>query len=234
MSVTLEQNEKIVITEAEVALMSLEELLEMFQPGAEVEVVGLPEPEKKAFVVDNEERANWAIRKIAQVERLLKEKNDLAAAEKSKINLWLSAACKPLHSTIDFMKSRLHSYSLSLKKLDDGFKSRKYPKGSIHLKAQQPELERDPDELKKWVLTRTNGVSEELRDKYIKTETTETFQWAEFKKDCEVLIRPVPESNIPEELWNTETVFIHTPTGKVVDVVDVISREDKFDVKTVD
>ena len=241
MSVVLEQPEKITITESAVASMSLEELLEMFQPGANIEVVSDQAEQPKKFVVDNEERANWALRKIRQAERLLKEKHDLANAEKSKIDLWLTAACKPLQATIDFMNSLLHAYTLSLKKLDAGFKSRKYPKGSIHLKAQQPELERDPDNLKKWV--KDNKVGDEIIDgesknKYIKKETVETFQWAEFKKDCEVVTRPAPteadKAIIPEELWPTETVLIHTPTNKVVDVVNVILREDKFDVKTVD
>lgn len=238
MSVVLEQNEKITITESAVASMSLEELLEMFQPGAEVEIVGdQAEQPKKAFVVDNEERANWALRKITQAKKMLAEKQSLAASEKSKIDLWLTAVSKPITDTINHFEALLHAYSLSLKKLDIGFKSRKYPKGSVHLKAQQPELERDPDDLKKWV--KDNKVGDEIIDgesknKYIKKETVETFQWAEFKKDCKVVTRPVPEKHVPEELWSTETVLIHTPTGKVVDVVRVFPREDKFEVKVTD
>lgn len=236
MSVMLEQNEKITITESAVTSMTLEELLEMFQPGADIEIVKDQEQIKKAFVVDNEERANWALRKVAQARKMLAEKQNLAAAEKTKIDLWLNTVSKPIMDTINHFEHLLHNYSLSLKKLDDKFKSRKYPKGSIHLKTQQPELERDPDELKEWV--KTNGVSAELQAKYIKTETTETFRWAEFKEDCEVVTRPAPteadKAIVPEELWPTETVLIHKPTNKVVNVVNVNVREDKFDVKVTD
>jgi hypothetical protein len=64
----------------------------------------------ETFVIDTQEKATWAARKILQAQTRIAERENLAKTYKARIDLWLDDACKPDSETIDNLSSFLDPY----------------------------------------------------------------------------------------------------------------------------
>lgn len=162
--------------------------------------------EREGFVVDTEQKANWALRKIKQLQGKMNANTDLAAEEIAKIETWEKEVNGELQRSIDFFSGLLEQYHRGVYAEDPNIKTIKLPHGQLKMRAQQPEFVRDNDKLLGWL--KQSGKS-----KYIVVK--ESPAWADLKKTLQVV----------------GNVMLDPETGEMVDGVEVIEREPKFYVE---
>ena len=130
--------------------------------------------ENNNFIIDNDEKAEWSIKKIAE---------DRAEAERF-INVCQTMICKyqeqieqakaDIESKTGYLTHQLRLYMDSVKaKETKTQKTYKLPSGTLKVKYQKPEYKRDEDKLVEF-LEKNNYTS------FIKTEFKP--EWGEFKK----------------------------------------------------
>ena len=178
----------------------------MEQTGLQEYLENSIQPEEH-FIIDNDEKANWALRKIKAKQEQKNANKELAAREMLKIQEWVAGVNGPLENDVFYLEDMLESYTRAKRKLDPKFKSQKLPEGTFGLKKQQPEFTRTDISL-------LNFFQENGLEQFIQVKETKTPKWAEFKKFCEV----------------KSGKLIHKETGLVVDVVGVVEREERFEV----
>lgn len=163
--------------------------------------------EKESFVIDDDNRANWALRKIKQYKDEQAQNNALATAEIDKIESWNKEENQKAQDSIDFFQGLLAVYAMNKREADPKFKSQKLPNGSIKFRKQQPNFIYDDrdliDSLKKSDRSDLINVKESPDKKEIKKA---------FKVEDDKLVDP--------------------ETGEVIGGVTVEHRDDKFEVKT--
>ena len=157
------------------------------------------------FKVNDESKANWALRKIKELQEE-KEKN-IAFAEKeiSNIDLWLSQENEKAQRDIDYFQGLLSAYALEKRDEDPKFKSLKLPNGSIRFKKQQPAFKYD------------NAA---LLDYLKKSEETDLIR-----------IKEEPNKSAIKKLFIVQDDSLINPnTGEIVEGVTIEKRDDKFEV----
>ena len=80
-------------------------------------------PEKEAFVVDDLNKATWAMRKVRSVIVGLEANAEIAKAEKTRIDAWLENANKSLLTEREFWEGHLTFYLRKQRQEDDSVKS---------------------------------------------------------------------------------------------------------------
>ena len=169
----------------------------------------LQDPEPKGFVIDNEGQADWALRKISQSQKRMKELQNVAEEELHKIETWLLGELVKEEKSIEFFTNLLDVYHWQLYQQDSKrFKSLKLPNGVIKRVKTQPTFERDEETLLKWLEERQ---LEEYIDRKAKA------RWADIKKSVvvagETCVMPI--------------------TGEIVEGVTVTPQEERFKVEVV-
>lgn len=159
-----------------------------------------------SFVIDDEQKANWALRKIRSIKEKKQTNSDIAEAEIEKIQAWESEVNHTLDNEITHFETMLTQYALKCRETDPKFKTLKLPYGKIGFRKQQPSWTYDTDTvlstLKQSGLTQFIRVKEEL-DK------------ANFKKAVKVHGNSV----------------INPDTGEIIPGVTVEEREDQIKVE---
>ncbi|TFJ92170.1 host-nuclease inhibitor Gam family protein [Lentibacillus salicampi] len=162
--------------------------------------------EKEAFTVDTDEKANWALRKIAQYEEQKKANNKLATDEIEKIENWNKEENEKAQQSIDYFQGLLARYAMTKRENDPKFKSQKLPNGRIRFKKKQPKWEYDD-----------NTVIQSLKDAgmtdYIKVK--ESPSKSDIKKAFEVIDGQVVDAD----------------TGQIIDGITVAEQNEEFEVK---
>ncbi|WP_031514006.1 host-nuclease inhibitor Gam family protein, partial [Desulfofalx alkaliphila] len=113
------------------------------------ELEGLP-IEQERFEIQDINAANWAVRKIAAAQAAIREREILAQAEIDRIKQWLVGETKELQQTIDFFTRLLEKYHRKQIKADPKNKTIKLPYGTLKMRAQQPQYQRDDAAIKEW------------------------------------------------------------------------------------
>lgn len=128
--------------------------------------------EQEGFKVDDEQKANWALRKIAQFQKQQKHNNELATIEISKIEDWNKSENERLQQSIDFFQGHLASFAMEQREKDAKFKSMKLPNGRIGFRKKQAKWNYDDDQvieaLKKAEMTDFINVTEKPNKSQIK------------------------------------------------------------------
>src|SRR5699024_4861315 len=101
--------------------------------------------EKETFAVKDDSSANWALRKISQLNDRMKRNNALAQAEIDKIEHWNTTENEKAQRSIDYFQGLLAEYAMQKKKEDPKFKSLKLPNGRIGFRKQQPKWNYDDE-----------------------------------------------------------------------------------------
>jgi hypothetical protein len=167
----------------------------------------LQDPEPKGFVIDNEGQADWALRKISQSKKRMKELQNVAEEEIHKIETWLLGELAKEEKSIGFFTNLLDVYHWQLYQQDPKrFKSLKLPNGVIKRVKTQPTFERDDEELLRFL---------EQRNMENLINRTVTPKWGDFKK----------------QLIVSGNVCVLPITGEIVEGVKVIPNEEKFKVE---
>ena len=181
------------------ALARLDEYLQRISEGTDT-------PEKPRFEITTKEQAIWALRKIAAVERARKEAQDASNAEICRINEWLNDEELRANQARKHLDYLLEQYHRAYMTDNPKAKTIKLPHGTLKIRAQKPQFNRDDAAIKEWA---TDNMPEILVPQEYK------LNWAGLK----------------ETLAIKDGVAIIADTGEVVPGVEVEERPDKFSVE---
>ena len=162
---------------------------------------------QEGFVIDNDTKADWAIRKISaernETERLIEiANNEIAMLEAKKASL-----LDKCEKNTSYLQSLLMAYFDSVEhKQTQTQESYKLLNGTLVRKKARKSITKDDSALVSWL--KANNRSE-----YVKV--TETPVWGEFKKGLEI----------------NNGVVIDTATGAVVEGVNIEDIPETFEVK---
>lgn len=187
-------------------MTSLEEyLLESYEAPED-----LADTENQRFRIQDDNQADWALRKIARARQDMKEAEETAAMEIEKINRWLDGQRDESLRTELFFTVLLQEYYEPRFMTNPDKKTYKLPSGKVQRRTQQPLFDRDNEALLAWLKQR------EMTD-YI--EVKETPKWGELKQQVQVVGEHVVIKDGPLK-------------GEIVDGVEVVHRPPTFRVIT--
>jgi|SRR5690625_1217331 len=158
-----------------------------------------------SFVVDDENKANWALRKIKQMNDQIADNNALAQAEIDKIERWQNEVNEQAQSSIDYFQSLLAEYAIKKREEDPKFKSLKLPNGRIGFRKSQD----------KWV--------------YDNDKLIESLEKAELKDFIRVKKEP-SKKDIKKAFEVVDGKVVNPDTGEVIEGITVENQADKFNV----
>lgn len=187
-------------------MTSLEEyLLESYEAPED-----LADTENQRFRIQDDNQADWALRKIARARQDMKEAEETAAMEIEKINRWLDGQRDESLRTELFFTVLLQEYYEPRFMTNPDKKTYKLPSGKVQRRTQQPQFDRDNEALLAWLKQR--GMTD-----YI--EVKETPKWGELKQQVQVVGEHVVIKDGPLK-------------GEIIDGVEVVHRPPTFRVIT--
>ncbi|ADQ13570.1 host-nuclease inhibitor Gam family protein [Halanaerobium hydrogeniformans] len=168
--------------------------------------------ESEHFVIDNDSKANWALRKIKHLKKKKKEnkefaKSEIEAIQKEidEISEWLESENSSLDNDIDYMEGMLRIYGEQLKDQDPELKTHKLPFGQLQFRKQ--------------------------RDKW-KYDDQKLLEFAERNlKDTIKIKKKVDKRKLKSKVKVVGTKAVVADTGEVIDGITVLKRGEKFKVK---
>lgn len=163
----------------------------------------------EGFKVNDDQTANWALRKIKQYQDKQKSNNELAQAEIEKIESWNKQENEKAQQSIDYFQSLLAHYAMKKREEDPKFKSQKLPHGYIGFRKKQPKWNYQDDVL---------------------LETLKKNQLTDFIKVKEQL----DKASIKKAFEVVDGKVINPDTGEVIEGVSVEEQGEDFTVKVSD
>jgi len=165
--------------------------------------------EREAFTIQDDQAANWALRKIGQMQKQIKDNNALAVSEVDKIEAWNKQENQKAQDSIDYFQGLLSYYALSKREEDPKFKTLKLPNGAIKFRKQQPKYNYDDEVL-------TEHLKLTGRDDLIK-------------------VKESPDKTAVKKSFKIhDGKLVNPETGEFVEGVTVEQREDAFKVEVMD
>lgn len=175
----------------------------------------------KQFIVDSDEKAEWAIKKIAEERAEAERFINVCQTMICKYQEQIEQAKADLDSKTGYLTFQLQRYMDTVKaKETKTQKTYKLPSGTLKVKYPGPEYKRDEEKL-----------TEFLKKNY--TDYVETIykpKWAEFKKIVSLNRDPIVDEE-SGELIDYTPYYLVDPNGKAVEGVEVIEREPVFEVQ---
>ena len=144
-----------------------EEIMEALDQEIEEEAA-----EQGEFVIDNMDKLDWAIRKVAVIEKGAEQKIECAKRQILRLQEYIRRVNEDTEKNTAWLKAMMEPF---VKTLLEGGKRKSFaaPSGTVGFRAQEPEFEKDDDKLVTWL--EENGKREFVRVK-------KQIDWAEFKK----------------------------------------------------
>ncbi len=105
------------------------------------------EEQRKGFVIDNEQTANWVMRKLAFLNEKERQKREIADAEMRRVDEWLENETAAINRDMQFFEAALEVYMRKVNMEDPKVKSLKLIHGKLQLRKQKPKLICDDDKL---------------------------------------------------------------------------------------
>ncbi|MDU2063748.1 MAG: host-nuclease inhibitor Gam family protein [Sporomusaceae bacterium] len=166
-------------------------------------------PDQK-FVIDTDEKANWAIRKIQDLQKKNQNIDELADTEINKISTWRDKEKENNESSISFFLEKLRPYAVL--HLTGKSKTVSFPAGKISFRSADPKFYIGGQEV--------NGKNELLIGYVRQTcpdliKTEEKADWTAFK----------------ETLAVTSQGKVISGDGEILDFIVAIEQPDKMTVK---
>lgn len=163
--------------------------------------------EERRFMVDNDQKADWAARKVAEIESDTERWEKFYKEQIEKVK-------KANDFRAEYFRRLLKDYFFTVPhKQSKTQSSYQLPSGKLVMKAQGPAYERDDDVVIQWIYENSNTPSA-----YINTK--ETLNWSELKKALE------GEDGI--SVCDGQVV---TPDGEIVPGIKVVERPNVFKVE---
>ena len=142
----------------------------------EFEVVETPAPE--GFKVDDDEKAEWAVRKLARIRRKQAENKAIFEAELERISEWLKTVNEALEGDAAYFEAVLTPYALQER--SNGRKSLVLPHGTVKTTAGRPKIEFESEEnFIEWAKTNDLElvrVKHEINKKVLNDLITDDYQ----------------------------------------------------------
>ena len=157
---------------------------------------------REAFTVTDTQSATWAMRKLAAIRRREADHIAVADAEIERLTEWAAKVQSKFQREADYFESLLRDYHQRVLFEDERAKTITLPHGKLTYRAQQPEYQRNDDELLAWA--RVNAPE--------MVESVERLAWGEIKKRTAV----------------QGSQLVDAESGEVIPGVTVLQREPKF------
>lgn len=137
-----------------------------------------PEPERR-FVIDNDQKAEWALKRIREEEEEADRKAKICRAEIMRYESMIADIQDEYERKTDFLHGLLENYfnTVSHKKTKTK-ETYALASGTMVLKHSAPKTVKDDDVLIRWL--------SENNPEYVKTEVITKPAWGEFKKTLTV------------------------------------------------
>ena len=173
-----------------------------------------PDPEKvylseedRRFVVDDDQKADWAARKVAEIEADTARWEQFYKEQLEKVK-------KANDFRAEYFRRLLKNYFFTVPhKQTKTQSSYQLPSGKLVMKAQGPAYERDDEVVMKWIYENSNTPHAFINVK-------ETLNWAELKKALE-----------GEDGIMISDGQVVTPDGEIVPGIKVVERPNVFKVE---
>ncbi|MFW5961838.1 MAG: host-nuclease inhibitor Gam family protein, partial [bacterium] len=169
--------------------------------------------ENDHFIIDNDQKANWALRKIRHLKQKKKENQDFADTEIEaiqkeidEVNQWLKSENCNLDNDIEYMESMLRVYAEQLKSDDPKLKTHKLPFGQLQFRKQRDKWKYDNDKLLEFA---ENNLEDIIKIK-----------------------KQVDKRKLKKKIKVVGSKAVVADTGEVIGGIEVIKRGEKFKVKT--
>jgi len=168
--------------------------------------------ENDHFLIDNDQKANWALRKIRHLKQKKKENKEFAETEIKaiqkeidEVNEWLESENESLDNDIEYMEGMLRVYAEQLKEDDPKLKTHKLPFGQLQFRKQRDKWKYDNDKLLEFV------------EKNL--------------KDTIKIKKKVDKRKLKKKIRVVGSKTVVADTGEVVEGIEVTERGEKFKVK---
>src|SRR5690606_40453936 len=160
------------------------------------------------FKIDNDDKAEWAVRKIRQAQLAIEKRRQFVQSEIERLQAWQQMMDEREQATIDRMTSLLRPYFESLRPQLGKRKSYSLPSGVLQVRTAQVSYARDEEQLLPYA--RQVGM----------LKVRESVDWAELKKR----LRPASD--------HVGAPVVDVETGEIVPGVTVAEPErEVFSVK---
>ena len=163
--------------------------------------------EKEKFEVNSLSSADWALRKIKELEANIRQNNDFAGAEKIRLEQWLESENHKYRESIEYFNGLLSHYLQELRK-DNPKAKISTPHGTVSTRKNQ----------KQW--TYGDDVLAELEEK-------EMFEFIRIKKE-------VDKKELKKVLSVTDDGIVVNSDGEVIKGVTVVDGGEVMTVKIAD
>ena len=170
------------------------------------------EPAEIRFTIDNDRKADWAVRKINRHQRRIDEAKKLAAEKIQRINDWLGEVTADNEREIEFFEFMLRPY-IEEQLSGSRAKTYKLPSGIVSMRRQDPVY---------WVGDKQAGSDNKQLVEYVQKfapdylKMTPEVEWGELKK---VLV--ATESG----------AVVNSATGELITAIRAEVRPDAINVK---
>jgi phage host-nuclease inhibitor protein Gam len=114
------------------------------------------------FIVDTDQRADWALRRIAYKRARQAEIKAQADQEIEMAKQWEKEQTERLEKDVEYFTGMLVSYATRKRENDPNFKTQKLPHGKIGFRKQQPQWNFTDDAAE---LLKKNGYADLIREK---------------------------------------------------------------------
>lgn len=99
----------------------------------------IEEPTREAFVIDDDAKADWAMRKLASIRRKQADNKAIYDREVQRVAEWLEKVNTALERDAEWFESNLKPYALTER--SNGRKSLILPHGTVKTTAGRPKIE---------------------------------------------------------------------------------------------
>ncbi|MBO7712397.1 MAG: host-nuclease inhibitor Gam family protein [Methanobrevibacter sp.] len=165
---------------------------------------------EEGFVIDNDNKADWAVTKIKEEKVQIERLKQIALNQIVELQNKMVELDNEYERKTGFLKEQLRNYFNSL---DEGKKETKTQfsyrllNGSLVCKKPQQKINKTDDEAV------MEYLAEAGRDEFIKISAS--INWAEFKKQLEI----------------TESGVIDKETGEIIPGIEIENVDETFDIK---
>lgn len=134
--------------------------------------------EKTVFVIKDLEGLNWAFRKLNAIQAAIKEKKQLADAEKQRIDEWYKKSTAPLEMDVEYFENLITQYHAQVLLDDPKQKSISTPYGKVKSTTSKAQPEKK-DEQALLHYVKANELPF--------VEVKESLKWGDLKKKLTVI-----------------------------------------------
>ena len=114
--------------------------------------------EQERFVIEDDDQADWALRKIRHLKQMQQEKEEFAQKridkiqeELNQVEHWRDKQVAKFQEKIEYFEGLLTQYAMKLKEEDEDLKSHSLPFGELKFRKQRAKTNYDNEKLLKFL-----------------------------------------------------------------------------------